>query len=484
MSESTRLSPGAAVLVLFLCGGVLGAQAPAPSSDDPLAGLPVVGVDEAVQAALHGGPGVKTAQLALDAAGAALVQARAKQGLTVGESAGYVYSGTTEGTAPTLSANSGAAQAGSSPTLGSNVKGGVTVSGPESSLGVSALQSLPQNSTDRVTSFGLSGSQVLWDGTPGGSAGANVKLAEDAYKAASATQAAAVKTAVYQVQQAYYTLLGDQKTLSVRRATLGQSQQNLAAETGLRDNQRATDLDVLQMQVTERQAELDVRSALNQIAFDRKALSILLGWPLEKVYLASDAGAPVPAVSSADEGVRAALSHRAELAALDAQVDSARVSLGLQKAASSPVVSLTGSLGSGLDWTAGASTQNYTLGLDVALPPVWDGGSQGAQVQQASDQAATYEIQRDQERQSIAAQVQNAWFAVTDTRDRLELAATNVQQAQGVYDLEKLKLSVGLETVLNVLTAFTSLTTAQVGLEQAKSNAILAVLSFNNALGL
>jgi outer membrane protein TolC len=41
-----------------------------------------------------------------------------------------------------------------------------------------------------------------------------------------------------------------------------------------------------------------------------------------------------------------------------------------------------------------------------------------------------------------------------------------------------------LETTLDVLTAFTTLITAEVGLEQAKSNYILAVLTFNNVLGL
>ena len=486
MSERSPGPPraGAALLLLFSCG-FLAAQTPAPPTDDPLAGFLVVTVGEGVQAATQNGPAVRTAQLALGAARAALVQARAKQGLTVDESAGYLYSGTTQSTSPvTLSSTTGASDAGSTTNLGNNVKGGLSVSGPESSLGVSALQSLPQNPTDKVTSLGLSGSQMLWDGYLGGTTSANVRIAEDAYKVALVTQDAAVKTAVYQAQQAYYTLLGDQKTLLVRQATLRQAQQNLATEQGLRQNQLATDLDVLQMQVTERQAELDLRTTVNQITFDRKTLSILLGWPLEKNYIASDEDRPVPAVKDVDTALKTALSHRSELLSLDAQIDSARVTGDLAKTGWSPVVSLTGSLGSGLDWSAGTTTQNFSLGVNVALPPVWDGGNTGAQVQQANDQVATSEIQRDQERQTITAQVQNDWFAVTDTQDRVDLAVTNVQQTQGVYDLERLKLSVGLETVLDVLTAFTNLTTAQVALEQAKSNSILAVLTLNNALGL
>jgi outer membrane protein TolC len=73
---------------------------------------------------------------------------------------------------------------------------------------------------------------------------------------------------------------------------------------------------------------------------------------------------------------------------------------------------------------------------------------------------------------------------VRDARDRLDLAHLNVQQAQGQYDLEKAKLTVGVGTTLDLLTAFSVLTTAQVGLVQAGSNYALAILNLQNAMGL
>lgn len=484
MTEQKSLILGIATVLLFGPTAVVWG-AGTPASDDPLAGYPTVRVTEAVRAVLESGPAVRAAKLTLDGAQATLIAARAKQGLTVGESAGYVYAGTTESAGSVnLSADTGAYDAGATANLGNNVKAGMSVTGPESSLGVSAIQALPANPTDAVTSLGISGSQVLWDGTLGGGPSLNVRIAEDVYKVAVATEDAAVKTAIYQAREAYYTLLGDQKTLLVRQATLKQAQQNLKTEQGMFQNQLATPLDVLQMQVTERQAELDLRTALNQLTVDRKTLSIDLGWPLDKTYIAADDDQPTPAAKDEDEALRTALTHRAELTSYDAEIDSARATSNLQQAAFSPVLTLTGSLGSGQDWTAATSAQNFSLGLNLALPPVWDGGNLGALVSQASDQVAGLEVQRDQERQTITVQVQNAWFSLTDTKDRWDLAVTNVDQAQGVYDLEKLKLSVGLETVLDVLTAFTTLTTAEVNLEQAKSNYILAVLTFNNALGL
>ena len=80
--------------------------------------------------------------------------------------------------------------------------------------------------------------------------------------------------------------------------------------------------------------------------------------------------------------------------------------------------------------------------------------------------------------------MENALFGVTDAKNRNDLAALNLQQAQGQYDLEKAKLAVGLGTTLDELTAFSVLATARVGLAQAKSTYLLAVLNLFNSMGL
>ncbi|HYW84192.1 MAG TPA: TolC family protein, partial [Spirochaetia bacterium] len=120
----------------------------------------------------------------------------------------------------------------------------------------------------------------------------------------------------------------------------------------------------------------------------------------------------------------------------------------------------------------------------IALPPILDGGLQSSLVTQAANQVSTFEVQRDQQGQSIAIDVENALFGVTDARDRNALAVQNLQSAQGQYDLQKAKLAVGLGTTLDELTAFSTLATARVGLEQAKINYLLAVLNLDNVMGL
>ena len=99
---------------------------------------------------------------------------------------------------------------------------------------------------------------------------------------------ATLKSVLYQVKQAYYTLLVDQKTVLIRQATVTQDEQNLAYYKGLRTAGRATDLDVLQNQVTLTQAQLDLRTAQNTVEVDRKNLSQQVGWPLDKQYAVAD----------------------------------------------------------------------------------------------------------------------------------------------------------------------------------------------------
>jgi outer membrane protein TolC len=145
---------------------------------------------------------------------------------------------------------------------------------------------------------------------------------------------------------------------------------------------------------------------------------------------------------------------------------------------------LKASVGVGQDWTANVSIGAFTAGVSIALPPIWDGGLQSAQMQQAADQVSTYQVQQAQQGLSIAIDVQNALFAVTDTRDRSTLAMQSLDQAQGQYDMQKARLTVGLATILDELTAFSALAAARVGLEQAKTNYLLAVLNLYNVMGL
>ncbi len=197
----------------------------------------------------------------------------------------------------------------------------------------------------------------------------------------------------------------------------------------------------------------------------------------------ADSVVPEPPSRKPQDALKTAFQNRPELLTFELNIAAANVNLELQKSQTLPVVSVNGSLGVGQDWTANVNSGSFTVGASIALP-ILDGGLRNAQVQQAAEQVSSYKVQQDQERQSITIAVQNALFSVQDTRNRLDLAGQSVKAAQGQYNLQKARYAVGLVTTLDVLTAFQSLTTAQVGLEQAKSSYMLALLNLDNVMGL
>ncbi len=438
-------------------------------------------LDDCLAAAKLGAPSLRTSQLTLDNAAAQLAVDLGANGLKVGESAGYFHEGDLPGYA---SPSTSAVSASGTGVVGENVQAGLSLSGPSTSLGLSALQGIAAGG-DQSTALSISGSQVVYDGYPGGRPAGISSQAYYSYQIAQVAYDAALKSLAYQVKQAYYTLLGDQDGLVADQATLKQAQEELAQMQGYFTAGRATRLDVLQVQVALTQAQLNVRSAQNAIQTDMRRLSLAVGWPIEKQYSVAEVAPPaVPRIDS-KAAIDTAFANRPELKTFDLNLAYAGVDLSLQKSQYAPAVSVNGSLGFGAAWAApGSGVGTFSAGVTVALPPIYDGKQQASLVRQKMDQIDSYKVQRDTERQSISIDVQNALFSVKDASDRQALARQNLEQAQGVYDLQKEKFTLGSATALDVMTAFSTLATAQAGLEQAKSTYNLSVLNLYNVMGL
>jgi outer membrane protein TolC len=443
--------------------------------------LPSVTLDECLAASLVQAPGLKTAKLGLDTASAQLGYTLGSNGLTLGESAGYFYQFPLTSSSSLSPASSGVD--------GNNFKAGLSLAGPATSVGLSAQQGLPASgsSSGPSTLLNVTGSQVVYDGYPGGRSKGLIKQADYTFKVAQVNYAAALESLAYQVKQEYYTLLGDQNSLVARQATVEQATEALSQMQGYYKAARATTLDILQFQVALTQARLDLRTQQNTIDSDREKLSLAVGWPLDKSYRVVDV--PSPSLPSLDQKQALDLAYRdrPELKALDLNIAYAGVDLALQKSLYAPAVSITGALGFGqyvgTDTTVGGNDGTVSLGATIALPPIYDGRQQASLVRQKTDAIESYGVQRDQERQSIAIDVMNALFSVKDTSDRLDLAGQNLSEAQGVYVLQQAKFRAGTASSVDVSTAFAALAAAQVGLATAKSAYNLAILNLYNVMG-
>ena len=443
-----------------------------------------VALSDCVRAAMLSSPLIKLADFNLATANAVLLQSKAKSGLLMGESIDYSHQGTFLDTNSVSTTNAAASAAGGDTVNGENLQGILSLTGPATSLNLTVQHSIGEGATfSQVSAINLSGSQTLFDGYPGGRANAAVQMAQFTFQSAQVSFIAARNSAVYSVKQAYYILLGDQDTVVLRQAIVGQAAENQALYNGLFTAQRATKLDVLQVQIELSQANLDLRTAQNLVLTDRKKLSLAVGWPLEKDYLVADSPNSNLSLTNDADALKAALQNRPEMLILEKSLAAAAIALSLQNSLGVPVLNLIASIGIGQDWLQAQTQGSFKAGLSLGLPPIYDAGLFRSQLNLATDLIATLKIQLDQQSQAIMVDVQNAVFLTTDTQDRQALAVLNLQQAQGQYTLERAKFQAGSGTTLDVLTAFSVLATARVGLVQAKSNFLLAVLNLDSVMG-
>jgi outer membrane protein TolC len=464
----SRSAKTAAVIISFglaFTTGTFADAAPAPAAD-------VVTLAQCVDQATSAGPDMKISAANLSLAQAQYTQAAAanRVGLNGALSADR---------SPITTAQGGAIQ-----NSLDTFQGSLSLSAPLSTkVQLSATHSITEESTPyQVTSVSLGANTTLWDGYPGGQVLASVRQAELAMQGTLSSENASQKNILYQVKQAYYTLLAQQRQISILQQTVAQRQEELKKTQALFDAESANQIDLKQAQVNLMQAQLDLAKAEDSLEIDREQLSAVVGWPLDKAYSVAEVqDLPVPTLS-VEEAVKTALSSREDLKQIQLSVRSGDISLVLRKGEAGPTVSVNTGVDVSQDWSSSSTKYSIRAGFSVSAPII-DPGSIGAQITQASLQTEKLRLQRDQLTASITTGVKSAVYALRDLLARADLAAKGLDLAQSQYDLTKIQFDSGVSSNLDVLTASVALTTAQVSYAKARSDAQLGVLALQNVLG-
>ena len=470
MNKSTiqpRRVRGFAFIAVLLCVSTLSLFA-----DDQAA---VVTLTQSVDQALANGPDLRLSAASLGAAQAQYDAAAAGNSFRLSGNGDLSHSaaGTTRSDYTTPNSPYDTADA------------GISLSAPlSSSLSVTATHTLLENSTlDQTTKLQLGAGTTVWDGYPGGSALAAVQQASLTQQVSQSTQDSNRKNIVYQVKQAYYTLLAQQRQLSILQQTLIQRQEEMTRTQALYDADSASRIDLKQAQINQTQASLDLRKAGNDLEIDRERLSALVGWPIDRQYSVAEVeDMPAPAMDVV-EAVKTALAQRADMKQTALNLAAGDISAALAKARGSSVVKVNGSVGLNVDWRSPVSTNSgWGAGVSVNLP-ILDAGATAAAVKQAQLQNETLKIQQEKLVADISTSVKNAIYSLRDLLSRAQLAQAGLDLAQDQYDLARLQFDSGVTSNLDVLAASVVFTTAQVNLAKAKSDAQLGVLALQSAMG-
>jgi outer membrane protein TolC len=291
-----------------------------------------------------------------------------------------------------------------------------------------------------------------------------------------------------QANQQFYALLKAIKLATVARQTLLLSQNQLKRTEALFELGSVAKGDVLKQQVLVSQAKLDDINTHSAIEVERARLVGVLGMdPGTKLEIDTTL---TEATLEADSATvwRDAFANRPELAAARASLASARASLGGAQGRRYPSLSGNWSYGysvgdhfpKSLNEVDDNSSRSVSFGVSL---PLFDGRNTRGAIQQAKARKlqAEYAV-RDQEL-AIGVDVEAALQAVSQARERIQVASDEQAAADEDLKLSQEKYDVGSATVLELIDAQVALTRARSDYISALADAQVARMQLRRARG-
>lgn len=253
------------------------------------------------------------------------------------------------------------------------------------------------------------------------------------------------------VVRAYYDVLRAQSGVRTATASLDGARryQEVVEQQVKAGIARPVDIQTVAGQVAEAQSGL--QEAESGLMLARMAFNRQLGRPLT-AEVSLEPNSVIPVLPESTEAAQeAARSNRAELIALEKELDVARAGVVLARAQSLPAVNLRGQV---TEQTPGAFVHEHYAAATIEMKwPLADGGKSRIDVREAGAQAQRLEALLEEARQAVALEVLDAWRRMKDAQERLRLAEIQIRSARATLLVVEKAYEVGRETVLNVQAA-------------------------------
>jgi len=289
------------------------------------------------------------------------------------------------------------------------------------------------------------------------------------------------QTVAYEVSSAYYRLRYARATRIVARQAVRRAESILELTRNLfnngvvdRDSVLRAEVqlaDVSQFRVSAESGEHIAQSALN-FAMGRNASS-----PIEAAPLGDE-----PRFQMAlTDALGQAVANRRELQVAGRSVEVANEGVRVARAAFKPRVYLHGQF----DYVAGGGVQvgNTEMGAIHLDWGIYEGGKRVGETRAAGAAVQAAVAQAQVVADTIAYEVNQAYWSVEDARQRIQLARTSITQASENLRLVVNKYKAGDATPTDVVDAETALTRSQQSLNTALSDYLTALARLDYAMG-
>ena len=476
------------------------AQEAAAKPDSP-SPIETMALDRALAEASANGADFKIVDQTLAVARSQRALDLAKQGFALTTNGGYSLadglgksSTSVEQTLVSRAASAAGASSSSSSTgIAQSAQAGLSLSAPLTKVSLSASHTIPppaasgakpSSSNDQASVFGLTASQTLWDGYPGGQYLGTLEKSRLALQGKELAAATGRSAAVAKLKQAYVTMLAAQRDLDVKKQVLDKLSKLLAQVEAVFALRQASQIDLETARINAASAELDVATADKSLRLANQRLSVILGRPADSRFAVADVPQPPLPAASAEEAVTAGLAKRVDLAQYRITAASARIDADLARAQAQPGLTLSGGAGLAASWASPPVVEEaLSLGAKVTFPII-DSGAAAFQAGTSLGQATLADIQAKQLSQSAANDIQDYFETAKLLSTKVDLAKRSADLSALQFEMVQLQNEHGTATVQDLLTASVNAATAEVAYGTAKNNYLLAELQLETAMGL
>lgn len=313
------------------------------------------------------------------------------------------------------------------------------------------------------TRFGpsVSLSYVLYDF---GVRGYQIETAQYRLLAANLAHNRTLQDVIFQVEQTYYRLLGNDALVKANALSLKNAGTALEAVQKRRESGLATVADVYRAETLVAQAQLNLTRSNGELEKSRGQLASVVGLPVNAAIGIRPMETPpqtTEVVASMDELLTRAKTSRPDLVAAEAQVRAAQANAKAVARAGLPSIEVTGGGGRVLFSDNRPGVSVYNAGVNLRIP-IFSGFRDTYSAKQAEMQAQAAEASRDALVQQAEVEVWQGYYDLKTAVSSISSTESQVRSAEQNAQATLARYQSGFGSILDLTTAQQDESTARV----------------------
>jgi outer membrane protein len=360
---------------------------------------------------------------------------------------------------------------------------------PQITANYGATRTLPVSATSGAASPWLtrwgpsvSLSYVLFDF---GARSSQIETAEYRLLAANLAHNRVMQDIVFQVEQAYYQLIGLDALNGANEQSLKNTRTALDAAQRRKESGLATVADVYRVETQVAQAQLNLTRSRGTFDRVRGQLAGAVGLPVNTTLKVRALEAPSQLkeiTTSAADLLERAKAGRPDLIAAEAQARAARSNASAVARAGLPTIELSGTAGHNIFSNNQPTVNNYSVAVNLRIP-LFTGFRDTYSVRQAEALAAQAEAARDSLSQQTELEVWQSFYDLQIATRAIDSTVAQIKSAEQSAQAVLARYQSGFGSILDLITAQQDESNARVQQIQSYLDWYVALARLNFSMG-